>query len=144
MLVKQIESKDTYYIRNEVLRPGLPVETCYFDGDKEDSTFHLGAFIDDKLCSIASFYLNNSKEFQEEFQFQLRGMATLKTHRGNGLSSALLKTAFPLIKQNHVKLLWCNARTEAVGFYQKVGFQIKGEEFHIEGVGAHYLMFIEI
>ena len=144
MNVKQIDAKDTYAIRNEVLRQGLPVETCYFEDDKEDSTFHLGAYIDDKLCSIASFYLKNNKALDYEFQFQLRGMATVKAHRANGLSSALLRTAFPLIKQNHVKVLWCHARTEAVGFYKKVGFKVLGDEFQIEGVGPHYLMFKEI
>jgi predicted GNAT family N-acyltransferase len=144
MIVKQIDAKDTYSIRNQVLRQGLPVKSCYFEDDKEDSTFHLGAYINEKLCSIASFYLKNNKDLDFEFQFQLRGMATVKTHRANGLSSALLKTAFPLIKQNHVKILWCNARTEAVGFYKKVGFKIHGNEFNIEGVGLHYLMFIEI
>ena len=140
MNVRQIDSKDTHQIRNLVLRPGLPVETCYFDGDDDEMTFHLGAFIDDKLASVASFYFNNSEKFTNEYQFQLRGMATLEKHRGKGLSRSLLETAFPIILRNHVNLLWCNARTESVGFYEKVGFNIEGDEFNIEGVGKHYLM----
>ena len=55
MEIKQIETKDTYYIRNEILRPGKPVESCYFDKDNDELTFHLGAFENDKLVSIASF-----------------------------------------------------------------------------------------
>ena len=47
MNVKQIDAKDTYNIRNKILRPGLPVESCYFDGDNDDQTFHLGAYRDD-------------------------------------------------------------------------------------------------
>jgi predicted GNAT family N-acyltransferase len=140
MIVKQIDAKDTYIIRNIVLRPGLPVDTCYFDNDRDDQTFHLGAYIDDKLASIASFYLTTNNDFEDEFQFQLRGMATLPEFQGQGLSSALLKTAFPLIEKNHVKMLWCNARTSAKGFYEKVGFQSSGKEFDVTGVGNHYLM----
>ena len=57
MEVKQIDAKDTYNIRNSLLRQGLPVESCYFDGDKDENTFHLGAFEDDKLRSVASLSL---------------------------------------------------------------------------------------
>lgn len=140
MIVKQIDAKDTYNIRNLVLRPGLPVESCYFDHDKDDPTFHLGAFIDDELASVASFYLAVNNKFKDEYQFQLRGMATLPKYQGQGLSSALLKTAFPLIKQNHINMLWCNARKPAKGFYENVGFETQGDEFVIPGVGDHLLM----
>lgn len=144
MDVKQIEAKDTYQIRNHILRKGLPIESCYFEGDSDENTFHLGAFVDDKLASVASFYFKNNPNFEEEYQFQLRGMATLEEYQGQGLSSALLKTAFPLIQKNHVKLLWCNARKNATGFYKKVGFEVCSDEFHIDGVGPHYLMKITI
>ncbi len=140
MIVKQVDAKDTYSIRQKILRPGKAIDTCYFDGDKDDSTFHLGAYIDDKLASVASFYLKNHSKFPEEYQYQLRGMATLKPYQGQGLSQALLKTAFPIIKNNHVSRLWCNARKTAVGFYEKVGFEIVSDEFEIPDVGPHYIM----
>ncbi len=140
MEVKQIDAKDTFAIRNQILRPGLAVETCYFEGDNDENTFHLGAYVDDKLCSIASFYLKNHESFSDEYQYQLRGMATLEDYSGKGLSSALLRTAFPIIKRNNVHTVWCNARSGAVGFYEKVGFKKVSDEFMIEGVGPHYLM----
>lgn len=144
MIVKQIEAKDTYPIRNIMLRPGLPEETCHFTGDDDEHTFHLGGFIENQLASVASFYFNNNDKIQNNYQYQLRGMATLDQYQGQGLSSALLRTAFPIIKNNHVDLLWCNARKEAVGFYYKVGFESISDEFEIEGVGPHYLMTKEI
>lgn len=141
MDVKQIDFKDTYPIRHQMLRPGKPVETCHFDGDDDDLSFHLGAFIDDKLASVASFYLKAHPEIKNaEYQYQLRGMATLPEYQHQGLSRALLKAAFPIIQNNHVNLLWCNARVEASGFYQKVGFEKVSEEFLIPDVGPHYLM----
>jgi len=54
--VLRINAKDTHHIRKQVLREGYPVDTCKFDGDEDDQTFHLGAFSDGKLVSIASFY----------------------------------------------------------------------------------------
>lgn len=144
MEVLQISAQDTYSIRNQVLRPGKPLSSCYFEGDDDDLTFHLGAFIDKKLCSVASFYFKNHPEIKEEYQFQLRGMATLPEYRGRGLSKALLETGFPLIKKNHVNVVWCNARKTAVGFYETVGFTIISSEFEIEGIGPHFLMKKEI
>lgn len=140
MQVKQIEAKDTYRVRSVMLRPGLEINHCHFDGDFDELTFHLGAYENEKLASVASFYLRNNPSFQAEYQYQLRGMATLKDFQCRGFSKALLKTAYPLIKSNHVNLLWCNARVEAVGFYEKAGFEVKGEKFTIEGVGEHFLM----
>lgn len=140
MDVKQIDYKDTYPVRHKMLRPGRPIETCHFAGDDDDMTFHLGAFINEELASVASFYFSRHPEIEEEYQFQLRGMATLPEHQHKGLSRALLKAAFPIIQNNHVNLVWCNARVEASGFYEKVGFKKIGDMFEIPDVGPHYLM----
>ncbi len=71
-------------------------------------------------------------------------MATLPDFQGQGLSSALLRTAFPVIKQNQCTLLWCNAREKAQGFYSKVGFVPSGDIFTIPQIGKHQLMSIKI
>ncbi len=140
MEVKAISAEDTYNIRQEVLRPGYPIDSCHFDGDHDEQTFHLGAFVDGRLVSIASFYFDRSDKIQEENQYRLRGMATLPNFRGLGLSKALLSTGFPLIKQNFCSHVWCNARKSAVGFYESTGFEGIGEYFEIENVGTHLLM----
>jgi GNAT superfamily N-acetyltransferase len=129
-----------------MLRPNGTLQDCVFRGDDDELTFHLGAFVDGRLASVASFYFENKAEFeaQHPHQYRLRGMATLPEFQGQGLSSALLKTAFPLIKQNQCTLLWCNARVSAEGFYKKVGFVPHGEIFEIPHIGPHRLMSIEI
>lgn len=129
-----------------MLRPTGTLADCEFKGDDDELTFHLGAFHDGKLVSVASFYFENQPEFEEKHphQYRLRGMATLPEFQGQGQSSALLRTAFPLIKQNQCTLLWCNARETAEGFYRKVGFTAHGGIFDIPGIGPHRLMSIEI
>ena len=95
MRVRQIGPSDTYLIRQKVLRPGTDINTCYFKDDDRDQTLHLGAFIEKKLVSIASFYFQASPAFESLGQYQLRGMATLPDFRGQGYSSELLKFGFP-------------------------------------------------
>jgi len=142
--VLRISAADTRSIRHQILRPNQTLEDCKYPGDESDQTFHLGAFIDGKLVSVASFYFEKHPKLEEPYQYRLRGMATLPDYRGQGLSSELLTMAFPIIKQNFCQLLWCNAREGALGFYEKVGFHSSGNRFDIEGIGPHYLMSKEI
>ena len=146
MKVLRVHVKDTYPIRHKMLRPMGAMSDCMFKGDDDYLTFHLGAFEENKLVSVASFYFENHDQFVEKHphQYRLRGMATFPDYRGRGLSSALLKTAFPLIKQNQCSLLWCNARESAEGFYKQVGFEPHGEIFDLPLIGPHRLMSIEI
>lgn len=144
MEVLRIKPIDTHPIRHKMLRPNGTVEDCIFSGDSDELTFHLGAFVDKKLVSVASFYFERNSNFPDQYQYRLRGMATLPEYQGQGLSSALLKTAFPVIKQNQCTLLWCNARERAMGFYTKVGFVPTGETFSISNIGKHILMSIKI
>jgi GNAT superfamily N-acetyltransferase len=142
--VLRIKSIDTQHIRHKMLRPSGTLEDCVFRGDNDELTFHLGAFVDSKLVSVASFYFERNDIFSDQYQYRLRGMATLPEYQGQGLSSALLRTAFPVIKQNQCTLLWCNAREKAMGFYLQVGFEATGEFFSVPNIGKHILMSIKI
>lgn len=142
--VARIEANDTHTIRHKMLRQDFTREECIFPGDEDEQSFHLGGFIEGKLVSVASFYFEKHPDLPDEYQYRLRGMATLEEHQKLGLSSALLKMAFPIIKQNQCSMLWCNAREFAVGYYQQVGFEKVGESFDIPGIGPHLLMFKRI
>jgi|AntRauTorckE6833_2_1112554.scaffolds.fasta_scaffold50435_2 predicted GNAT family N-acyltransferase len=142
--ILRINASDTFPLRQLLLRPGYSQEECVFDHDDDEQTFHLGAFIENKLVSVASFYFERNPTFEEQYQYRLRGMATHTDFQRKGLSRELLKVAFPIIQQNLCTLVWCNARVQAVGFYQTVGFEKVGEQFDIPTVGPHYLMFKKI
>ena len=143
MDILRINAIDTHPIRQQMLRQGKERQTCLFEGDEADQTFHLGGFVEGHLVSITSFYFEKHPRFEDPYQYRLRGMATLPEYQGQGFSSALLKMAFPIIKQNLCTLLWCNARTTAQGYYQKVGFEKVGDEFATDE-GPHILMFKKI
>lgn len=140
MDIKQINAADTYTLRQSVLRPDHSLENVHFDGDEDDQTFHLGAFEKNKLVSISSFYFERHPDFDVENQYRLRGMATAPEFRGKGISSSLLETAFPIIKQNLCQLVWCNARMTALDFYKKVGFIEYGSVFDIKTIGPHIVV----
>jgi hypothetical protein len=53
-MLKYIDRTDTLYLRSTVLRNNIPEQECVFDTD--DIGFHLGAFVDDELVSVATFF----------------------------------------------------------------------------------------
>jgi predicted GNAT family N-acyltransferase len=74
---------------------------------------------------------------------QLRGMAVAEEVRGTGLGRQLLLTAQTAVADDPVAKdwrWWCNARTTAIGFYEKLGWEVASGEFMIEGVGPHKKM----
>lgn len=140
MKIKLINPVDTYALRHQILRANQPIESCRYDGDEKEETFHLGAYIDGNLVSIASFYQEKSKLLQEGLQYRLRGMATLEEYRGKGVGSRLIYYAEALLKEREVDLWWCNARVSASRFYEKLGMRQYGEVFDIVPIGPHKLM----
>jgi GNAT superfamily N-acetyltransferase len=73
--------------------------------------------------------------------FQLRGMATEPDSRGLGLGTQLLEWATQHIaRSQYVWHYWCNARKPAIGFYQKLGWNVDSDEFDIPTAGPHVKM----
>jgi GNAT superfamily N-acetyltransferase len=146
MKILRISHHDTWPLRTQVLIPDHDIKKAKFIGDDDDDiSFHLGAFNDGKLVSVASFFYDRNSLFPDLHQYQLRGMATQPECQNQGLSRELLKMAFPIIKQNLCSLLWCNAKITAVGFYEKVGFKKYNDEIiEIPEIGQHILMYKQI
>lgn len=139
--IKEITSKETYAVRQPVLRKGKPIESCIFDGDDLETTHHFGLYDDENLTGIISLFEKINPIFADRNQAQIRGMAVLESHQKKGFGEALVKQCETYCNANKVDLIWFNARTAAVGFYQKMNYQPQGEAFDIKDVGEHYLMF---
>ncbi len=127
-------------VRHPVLRPGKPFETTFWPGDEEPLTTHFGAYLKDILAGVASLYKVSPPGTILENAWQLRGMAVLKEFQHQGLGSRLLIECIAYVRQQKGRLLWCNARAHACGFYQRHGFTIEGEPFDIPEIGPHYRM----
>jgi ribosomal protein S18 acetylase RimI-like enzyme len=138
--IRQVAAAEIYPLRLEVLRPGRPPESAPFAGDNEPTTCHFAAIQNGKIVGVASLFLAAMPEFPGLKAFQLRGMASAAQSRGQGIGRALTRACVEHARKNGVRLLWCNARTSAVGFYLKLGFEVVGQEFEIPDVGPHFRM----
>ena len=129
-------------LRLEILRPGRPIEKAHFDGDNDMETFHFALRVPSKsttpICCVS--YMLVPHEGKEDI-FQLRGMATAKEFQGKGCGAVLVTEAEEIIfAATGINAFWCKARQEAIGFYEKLGWKVAGDVFHIDDVGPHVIM----
>jgi ribosomal protein S18 acetylase RimI-like enzyme len=139
--IKEITANDTFFVRHPVLRNGKPIASCHFDGDTLPTTLHFGIFATEKLIGVISLFKNHHSFFQEVNQIQIRGMAVLEEFQRKGFGEKLISHCEGLLKNEANGLLWFNARSNAVGFYEKLGYKIIGTSFEITDVGTHFVMY---
>ncbi|MFC4817858.1 GNAT family N-acetyltransferase [Flavobacterium sp. GCM10023249] len=141
---KTITSELTYIVRQPVLRPGKPIESCHFEGDDLHTTIHFGLYKDSALVGVVSVFEAKNNHFESETQYQVRGMAILDSEQQKGYGNFLMAEVEKLAKNNKVKIIWFNARESAVNFYKKLDYQIFGTAFDVVGIGTHYIMWKQI
>ncbi|HVF15131.1 MAG TPA: GNAT family N-acetyltransferase [Acidimicrobiales bacterium] len=138
--VRPITAEETRPLRHAVLRPGQSFEQTVYSRDDHPETVHLGAFDGDRLVAIASLYREARPNRPRRAAWRLRGMATDAEHQGRGLATVVLEVSVAHVAAEGGGELWCNARLPALGFYQRGGFEIEGDEFEIDGIGPHVVV----
>ncbi|GAB5534414.1 MAG: GNAT family N-acetyltransferase [Rubricoccaceae bacterium] len=82
--------------------------------------------------------------YEPDVAWRLRGMATSDAARGTGLGRLVLEACFDAIQESGGRVLWCNARIDAVRFYERLGLACVGPEFDMPEIGPHFVMWREI
>ncbi|THE12026.1 GNAT family N-acetyltransferase [Bacillus timonensis] len=142
--VKTIEPEMTYHLRQTVLRPNQSIDESKYDTDHGDYAFHIGAFYQEVLISVASFIRDRNPDFPIESQYRLRQMATLEEFRKLGAGRAVVTYAENIIKERGIYFLWCKGRTNVQEYYSKLGFKAHGEVFDYPPIGPHIVMYKKI
>ncbi|MFM1794898.1 MAG: hypothetical protein RL642_1283 [Bacteroidota bacterium] len=120
-------------LRMEILRKPLGLTFTEEDLSKESKDILIGAFEEDEL--IACCILTKIGEGT----CKLRQMAVQPKMQGTGLGAAMMNYAEQLAKDAGYTKMVMNARKTAKGFYEKLGYEIKGDEF-VEVTLPHFFM----
>ena len=142
--VKLIEPEMTYSLRHIVLRPSQRIEDSKYDTDHEEDAFHIGAFFQGKLISVASFIIDKNPDFPMERQYRLRQMATLEEYRKLGAGRAVVNFAEKIIKERGFDFIWCKGRTTVQKYYENLGFKPHGDVFDYPPIGPHIVMYKQL
>ncbi|MDH5728121.1 MAG: GNAT family N-acetyltransferase [Gammaproteobacteria bacterium] len=119
--IREINSSAVLPLRHQVLWPNKPIEFCKVADDW--IAWHFGAFIEERLVSVASVYPKGNTA-------RLRKFATLQDYQARGIGSQVLLHILKQLQSRGITLFWCDARESALKFYEKFGMKSEGERFY--------------
>ena len=120
-------------LRNELLRKPLGLTFTAGELEKEKEDILMGAFEEDKLLGCCLLTEMDIKTIR------LRQMAVSNNLQGKGIGRALMIFAENIARDRGYRKLVMHARKTALGFYEKLGYQVIGGEFE-EVTIPHYVM----
>lgn len=141
MEIKRLTAVETYPVRHPVLRPGRPIEDCFFMLDDHPSSLHLGLELGGSIVSVISALPIQCSFFPKDKAMRLRGIATLDQFQKQGYGSKLIQFIENELKEQKIELLWLNARIESSAFYSKLGYEPIGDFFNIDRIGIHQMFY---
>ena len=111
-------------LREEVLRKPLGLELTAEDLAGEEKQLHFGLFEpdDDLVACVVAVRLSPTEA-------RLRQMAVSPAHQRRGLGQRLLGELEDDLRARGIRNLVLNARRSAVGFYEKLGYAVGGDEY---------------
>lgn len=120
-------------LRQEILRKPLGLDFDPKEIEDEKDNMFIGAFEDDKMLGCCMLVKEKTDTVR------LRQMAVLNDLQGKGIGRALMNFAENLARDAGYKILSMHARKNAVGFYEKMGYNVASDEF-TEITIPHYVM----
>lgn len=138
MALKQIDHGTAEYeqmikLRNEILRKPLGLSFTPEELAREKDDILIGAFDDDKMLACC-LLTRVDKEC-----LRLRQMAVQNNLQGKGIGASMMNFAEVVARDKGYKKLIMHARKTALGFYEKLGYKVSGDEF-TEITIPHYIM----
>jgi len=116
-------------IRHKVLRPGRDVATVRTSNDDLPATWHLAASVDGEVAGVMTLFPDAPPFDLGGAAERFRWMAVVPGRQGQGVGRALLHEAARLLELRGVPLMWAHGRDSAQGFYERFGFEVRGDGF---------------
>jgi predicted GNAT family N-acyltransferase len=127
------EYRQMVKLREDILRKPLGLSLSPDELENEKDNMLIGAFEDEDMLGCCMLVEENRDTVR------LRQMAVLNDLQGKGIGRALMNFAENLARDRGYKKLSMHARKNVVGFYEKMGYKVQGDEF-VEVTIPHYVM----
>jgi GNAT superfamily N-acetyltransferase len=120
-------------LRDAVLRKPLGLIFTPEDLEAEKDNILIAAFEEERMLGCCMLVEERPDVVR------LRQMAVLNVLQGKGVGRALMNFAENIARDRGYKIVKMHARNNSIGFYEKVGYKKKGDEF-LEVTIPHYVM----
>lgn len=138
LIIRKTENKKeifkSLYLRKIVFidEQNVPTELEIDEYDK--CATHFIILNDDEVIGTARLVISDKKG-------KIGRMSILKEYRNRGIGSKLINKIIEYSKNIGLEFLYLNAQINAIKFYEKNGFSVKGQEFMDAGI-PHIKMFM--
>lgn len=124
-------------LRREVLRIPLGLDFTDEELENENNELHFALKDQEKVYAIGLFRVLSPRELK------MRQVAVNPMNQGKGIGKILITGMEDWAKKNQFSKIVLHARATALPFYQRLQYQIEGNEFEEVGI-PHYYMFKHI
>ena len=138
MPIKQIdhgtkEYKQMVNLRYDILRKPLNLSFETAELDREKTDILIATFEDETMlgCCLLTKV--------DKYCVRLRQMAVQNNLQGKGIGASMMNFAENVARDAGYRKMIMHARKTAIGFYEKLGYKVTGEEF-LEISIPHYIM----
>jgi predicted GNAT family N-acyltransferase len=138
VVIKQPQSPDEfkqyYQLRWRILRaPWGEPEGSEVD-EIEEQCFHIMVTNNEKTVGVGRLQFNSAVEAQ------IRYMAVEKTYEGNGIGRMIVNALELEAINKNVCTIMLDAREPAIGFYQKLGYNVEKKSYVLFDEIQHFRM----
>lgn len=123
--IEQVPAYIVWPIRQKVMYPKSTLEEVKLKDDVNG--IHFALFTENELTSVVSVFIHGTT-------LQLRKFATITTKQGMGFGGSLLNYVINFARQENIRIIWCNARSNASSFYNRFGFTEGEERYEMNGI----------
>jgi ribosomal protein S18 acetylase RimI-like enzyme len=127
------EYRQMVKLREDILRRPLGLSFTENELEKEKENLLMAAYEDDQILGCCMLVEEDPQTVR------LRQMAVLNDLQGKGIGKALMSFAENLARDRGYKVITMHARKNSVGFYEKMGYKLRGDEFK-EITIPHFVM----
>ena len=110
-------------LRRKILRIPLGMDFSKEELENEYSDMHFAGFLDGQVVAAAVLRKANDEDLQ------LRQICVDDSHQGKGYGSELNKIIESAAKEKSYKRIIAHARKTALKFYERLDYQIEGDEY---------------
>lgn len=144
-VVEELALADVLSLRLNVLRRGTPSTSASYDEDNDLMTRHFGVRASGVVIACSTWAHRPFPPAPAERAMQLKGMAVAQHLQGSGVGRAVLSAGIDYAARAGCAMVWARARNSAMGFYERNGFSIVGDEFVDDATALpHHLVMIRI
>lgn len=128
-MVREVDLEATRDLRARVLRDHLPGAPATSPQDALPGTWHLGAFVDDRLAGVVTGFAEEAPGRPGVPAQRFRFMAVEPAQQHHGVGGALMQAVIARARGRGDRLLWAKGRDTALDFYTRLGFEVLGDSF---------------